>query len=206
MTTKWGTREDTDDDSAGSRCAEPVFVAIGAVCLSTAVVAILFGQKTGVHVPHGVYAILAGGMVIGIDGWFRSWLLRREHRATRRYVAEELDVVRQDVDELRQDTEDVKRLLEQLLDRLDESRPRPRPARGCRHVYVSQAAQVDTVRIRQASVDAATDPAGVSPLQRAHEAGVEKGFDIGVRTQLAEMGVPSLPPQRPRVPRLTGDS
>lgn len=204
MTTKWGTREDTDDDSAGS--AEPVFMTIGAVCLSIVVVAILFGQETGVHAPQGVYVILAGGMVIGINGWLTSWLLRREHRASRRYVAEELDVVRQDVDELRQDVEDVKRLLEQLLDRVDELRPRLRPARGCKQVYVSQAAQVEMVGIRQASVDAATDPAGVSPLQQAHEAGMEKGFDIGVRTQLAEMGVPWLPHQRPRRPRLTGDS
>ncbi|MEV0809705.1 hypothetical protein [Micromonospora sp. NPDC050200] len=150
----------------------------------------------GVALATGMYAILAAGIVIGGCGWAITWMVGQAERRVRGEAADER---RKILDRLTELTS----AMEQLSSR---GGARPGPASPCRaggHTYASQASQPAPAGIRQTSVDAATGPSGVR-LQRAREDGIEQGFEIGYRAQLAERGVTPLP--RPRRPRLTGDS
>lgn len=215
MTNRWGTASITEPEpEPPSRgLAELVCLAIATACLSVAVVACAFQYKAGVEVARGLYAILAAGIVIGGDGWMIAWSVSRAEAQMRRCVAGEMKALRHEVAGLRQDLQSRDELLAELTSKLetvsghldDLLSGRPRLASQCRvpGTYMSRVNQGDAVGIRAGTVDAPTDPSG-SALQRAREDGIEEGFDIGLKVQLAERGVTPIP--RPRRPRLTGDS
>lgn len=156
---------------------------------TTAAIAVLcIIDHTTIDVEVGLYALLVVLACIGGSGWLvRSGDAQRRRDLTVGLV------------ELRTAQDELASLLADLV------RQRPRPATtSCRAgMYVSQASQGDTVGMRIPSVDTQTDPAGVT-IQRAREDGIEQGFEIGYRAQLAELGIPLLPTARR--PRLTGDS
>lgn len=215
MTSKWATREHSSDPPSTGPCtAELVFFAVGSVAFAIAVILGAFEQSGRVQLPRGVYAILAALMVIGVCGWTIIWVAGYVEVRARRRTKVHFDELRNEMadhfDALRTEMAELTSAMQKLADRVSEQvQQRQRPASAaaaCRpvgHMYVSGPGQGEAAAARPASVEAPTDPSG-SALQQAREDGMEQGFDLGYRAQLADRGVTPLP--RPRRPRLTGDS
>ncbi|MEV4196995.1 hypothetical protein [Micromonospora globbae] len=173
---EWGMMEVPRDEppSAG----EQVCLALGASFLAGAVALFMADMATPWDAPLGLYPILACLAIGGCCGW-QVGAGRRELRESRREHQEQMRALIVEVRALRRQVAG---------------------ARPAGHLYLSHAVGQSDVGIRPTVVDAATDPA----LQRAREDGIEQGFDIGIRAQLADMGVTPLRPRKAR--RLTGDS
>ncbi|MEV4842215.1 hypothetical protein AB0K20_03175 [Micromonospora matsumotoense] len=156
------------------------YLILGTVAATAAAFLFTADHTTGIDAAEGTYPLLASLVCVGGCGW-----LVRSGDARRR--------------------RDLTAGLAELTDRLDALAASRTRSTTCRAgMYVSRASQGDTVGIRTiATVDAGTDPAGAT-IQRAREDGIEQGFEIGYRAQLAERGIPLLPTARRR--RLTGDS
>lgn len=185
------TEQPPDQSPPSSARAEQTFCTLGFTVLAVACVLCLFEQTGNVQMPRGIYAILAAGIVIGGVGWTVVWSVgRAEARVAAGIEADHREVVDR---------------LAQLTSTVQDTPARTKPAASCRApaIYTSRASQGETVGIRAGTVEAPTDPSGRA-LQRAREDGIEEGFDIGLKVQLADRGVTPLP--RPRRPRLTGDS
>ncbi|MEU8298574.1 hypothetical protein AB0C04_15010 [Micromonospora sp. NPDC048909] len=157
--------------------AEHGWLAVAAASAAGFTVAYLVDQTTLANIHHGAY-IGAGAVFIAGGG---GYLIRSAERRVRRESAAQLAELTSQVRELRRHL------------------ARRQPS-AVGHMYMSHAVGQSTVGIRPATVDGATDPA----LERAREDGIEQGFDLGVKVQLADMGV--IPLQRRQKRRLTGDS
>ncbi|RKN38433.1 hypothetical protein D7223_30985 [Micromonospora endolithica] len=161
----------------------------------------------GVDFATGVYAGLVSLAGIGGCGWIvRSGDSQRRKDLTdaAKQICDRLDAVAR----LATAVDDVATVVVATHDRVASptvSTSRgvaSTPCRGAGHMYLG-GRQADTVNLRS-KVDAPTNPS-LAALEKAREAGIEEGFDIGIKTKLADLGVPTLPKSRPR-PRLTGDS
>ncbi|MEV5768328.1 hypothetical protein AB0L34_27655 [Micromonospora sp. NPDC052213] len=197
-------------------CAAHLYLIVGTASFVCLAAALAVDHYTHLHANVGVYAILAVLSIGGDCGWIAHSTearnrrhLGRQQRDLSRQQREIAQQQRELFNQLAQLTAAMESLAERLTPARPHSAPTCRPAVG--RMYMSQAHHDRSVGIQAASVDDRTDPAGAA-LQRAREEGrkegreegAEEGFQIGYRAQLAERGIPSLPPPQRR--RLTGDS
>lgn len=186
MSSRGESTEQPSIEDPGRLCPEHAFLGVALIALTAAIVALIVEHETTVQVLRGGYSILAAVIVVGFTGWFVGAAARRVRREVGAAVA------------------GLTAALAELHVQVAQQRVvyLPAPGRQVGHMYVSSAAQGESIAVPRASVDADTQAA--DSIAAAREDGIEKGFEIGYRAQLADLGVTPLP--RPRRPRLTGDS
>lgn len=167
------------------------YLLVSIVTLTVAVVMVIVDHATPVEMASGGYAVLATVSGAAFVGWVvrsaSAMLLRKVHESHQWMVSQ------------------VATPLPPGGGRAPERTVTPRTVRAsCRLVagrtYVSTLAgsgggEGDTAGIPLPTVDAATVPT-FDAVRKAREDGVEEGFDIGLRVQLADMGVVPLERRR----------
>lgn len=168
-----GTREQTSDPPGGPAQNEIAFCVLFAVTLSVAAVAVAFEHVARVQVARGMYAILAGLMVIGGTGWTIAWSVARAEERVRRRVEDEMAELREEVARAGHRMAELTIQVEALTRAVAQSRPSSGPSA---HRYVSGsaavAAQGDTVPLNQA-----VDPAAADALRRLNVRLLQGGND-----------------------------
>lgn len=84
--TRGGPSKETDRPPQSTARAELAYFSFGCVALTIATVLLLFEQGRNVHLPRGLYAILAAGIVLGGVGWTVVWSVGRAEERVRAMV------------------------------------------------------------------------------------------------------------------------
>ncbi|MCX5066871.1 hypothetical protein OOJ91_13550 [Micromonospora lupini] len=116
MENTWGPEQNTDPPgrSGGTQTA---YCVLFAVSLTAGALACLFEHVTGAWIARGLYAILAGLMVIGGCGWTIAWLMSGSEDRLHRHAAAEMTEARA---EARAERADIRAEVTVLSDRVAE--------------------------------------------------------------------------------------
>ncbi|PZG18997.1 hypothetical protein C1I95_12540 [Micromonospora craterilacus] len=169
---------------------------LGTAALTLAAALAYISHATPIEIERNIIDVVTALFVVAMFGWLFT---TSDGRRRRDLVAGKRELTRGQA-ELRQGQAVLQAQLAELRWEIEQLRRalRQRPAVGtCSpgRLYLSRTA--GPVGIQASTVDSGTEPADAR-LQQAREAGIEEGFDIGLRTRLADLGVPTLP--RPRRP------
>lgn len=156
-----GTREQAPDPPGGAAPAEIGFCALFAVMLSTAAVAAAFEYVAQVPVARGLYAILAGLMVIGGTGWTVAWSVARAEDRVARQVEDEMAELRVAAGRAESRVAELTIQLEALTRAVGQWRSTAPTAHRYGSCSATVTAQGDTVPSNQA-----VDPAAADALRR----------------------------------------